>query len=140
MKTIFVWHFHHKGLVEPLVGGLAAIRYRQGGIRRNKPKGEQETRLTLFKVVQGKLPLALVKAGTAYDKARAVCAQAGAVCHQTGAVYAPARAVCAQDRDDCVQARAAYAQALKAHLPEIEALHAKECPNCPWDGSSIFPK
>ena len=33
----------------------------------------------------------------------------------------------------------AYEQAYQKHLPAIKALHAKECPNCPWDGKSIFP-
>ena len=38
------------------------------------------------------------------------------------------------------QARAAYSQALVAALPKIEALHREECPDCPWDGQSIFPE
>ena len=25
------------------------------------------------------------------------------------------------------------------YLNEIEELHKKECPNCPWDGTTIFP-
>ena len=50
------------------------------------------------------------------------------------AAYAKARA--AYDK-----ARAAYAKAGAAALPEIEALHALECPNCPWDAAqqTIFP-
>jgi hypothetical protein len=24
--------------------------------------------------------------------------------------------------------------------PDLLALHAKECPNCPWNGETIFPK
>ena len=37
------------------------------------------------------------------------------------------------------KAWAAYEKAWAAYAPEIEALHAIECPDCPWDGSSIFP-
>ena len=31
-------------------------------------------------------------------------------------------------------------QLYSKHLPAIEALHAIECPDCPWDGESIFPR
>jgi len=27
-----------------------------------------------------------------------------------------------------------------AHMPELLALHAQECKDCPWDGETIFPK
>ena len=32
------------------------------------------------------------------------------------------------------------AQVVQDNLPAILALHAQECPDCPWDGDSIFPK
>ncbi len=28
----------------------------------------------------------------------------------------------------------------RKYYEEIKALHAKECPDCPWDGKTIFPK
>jgi len=34
----------------------------------------------------------------------------------------------------------AYAEWAKAYAaPSVLALHAKECPNCPWNGETIFP-
>src|SRR3989339_649441 len=33
----------------------------------------------------------------------------------------------------------AYGEALRKNMPAIEALHKKECHNCPWDGKTIFP-
>ena len=30
-------------------------------------------------------------------------------------------------------------EATYAASAECRALHAKECPNCPWDGTTIFP-
>jgi len=27
---------------------------------------------------------------------------------------------------------------LENYLPELEVLHAKECPDCPWDGKKII--
>jgi hypothetical protein len=38
------------------------------------------------------------------------------------------------------KALAAYYKALEPYLPAINALHAVECPDCPWDGETIFPK
>lgn len=40
---------------------------------------------------------------------------------------------------EVVKVRRVYNEALRKHMPEIEKLHAKECPNCPWDGKTIFP-
>ena len=34
---------------------------------------------------------------------------------------------------------AAVVEASKAYMPDILALHAAECPDCPWDGKTIFP-
>ena len=34
----------------------------------------------------------------------------------------------------------AYGKAVLDHKDEIEALHREECPNCPWDGETIFPE
>lgn len=33
-----------------------------------------------------------------------------------------------------------YQDALRKYRREIEALHKKECPRCPWNGRTIFPK
>ena len=43
-------------------------------------------------------------------------------------------------RDAHYEARDAYDKARDAYKPQVEKLHAKECPNCPWDGTTIFPK
>ncbi len=35
-------------------------------------------------------------------------------------------------------ARAALDTAIRDNMPALLALHAQECPNCPWDGKTIF--
>ena len=85
---------------------------RRDFIDNHKPPEERELRQRLFKKVQGELPEAYVKAREADDKA--------------GEAY--------------VKAWEAYDKAWEACKEEILALHAKECPNCPWDGETIFPK
>jgi len=37
------------------------------------------------------------------------------------------------------KARAEWDKARAEWNKEIEALHREECPNCPWDGGTIFP-
>ena len=38
-----------------------------------------------------------------------------------------------------MEAEAKWMEAEAKCLPEIEKLHKEECPNCPWDGRTIFP-
>ena len=115
----YAWHVHHDVLIEPLT---EPIEVRQEYIRRYKPEHEIETRLRLLKPAVGPLPAAYAKkAWAAYDK-------------KARAAYAK-KAWAAYDK----KAWAAYEKAWAAYAPEIEALHAIECPDCPWDGSSIFP-
>lgn len=81
-------------------------------IKNNKSSEEIEIRLRLLKEVKGQLPRAYAEAWKAYDDA-------------------------GKARDDACKA---YAEAGKAYACEIEALHKIECPDCPWDGKTIFPK
>ena len=32
-----------------------------------------------------------------------------------------------------------YMRSLQDLYPQLQVLHATECPNCPWDGKTIFP-
>ena len=128
--TTFAWHVHHETLIEPLT---EPIENRIAYIKQAKPASEVELRLRLLKPVQGELPAALDKARAALDKAWAALDKARAALDKAWAAYVKARAA-------HVKARAALDKARAACMPEIEALHAIECPDCPWDGTSIFPK
>jgi tetratricopeptide (TPR) repeat protein len=146
----FAWHIHHDQLVEPLT---EPISKRRAYIKEYKPKHERPTRLRLLKVVRGKLPQPVLTAGAAYDKAWAAYDKAWAAYHKAWAAYDKARAAydkawaaCDKAGTACDKAGAAYDKALAAcdkagaaYAPAIEALHAQECPNCPWDGRTIFP-
>ena len=128
--TDFYWHIHHTFLVEPLT---EPIKNRIGFIKENKAKKEIATRLRLMKPVKGKLPAKFVKAGAAYNKAGATYDKAGAAYDKAWATYVKAWAA-------HVKAWAAYNKVWAACKPQIEKLHAKECPDCPWDGKTIFPE
>lgn len=111
----WMWHLHHEVLAEPLTAPLVnRLRY----IRKNKPPAERPTRLGCIDVIRGEIPAALVTASAAWVKASAAWVKA----------YA-AR----------ITADAAWDKAKAAWLPEFEALHAIEHPDCPWDGKTIFP-
>ena len=144
MKTVYAWHVHHDNLVEPLT---EPIKNRIAYIKANKPRVEIETRLRLLKVVRGGLPAPTVQAGAAYDKARAAYDKAGAAYDkawaafdQAGAAYDKAWVTYGRARVAYDKAQVAYEQVLHDNQEAIKALHRKECPDCPWDGSTIFPR
>ncbi len=144
-RTKFYWHIHHEVLLEVRT---EAISKRKNYIRVNKPQNEQKLRLKLLKPVRGKLPAKILKAGdarrkawanhrkatAAYDKAIKVCEKRAAV----GAAYYGTMAAYNKTWDAFEETWAPLRQALKANIPAIAKLHAKECPNCPWDGNTIF--
>ena len=132
---VFCWHVHHDDLVEPLWG---PIEKRIDYIKKNKPASEQKLRLRLLKPVRGQLPIAVVEAWEAHLQARAAYDQARATYDQAGEAYGQAGEAYGQAEAAYDQAGAAYYQVLAGHTDEINALHAQECPDCPWDGKTIF--
>ena len=115
------WHVHHDVLVEPL---SAPLEERIAYIKEHKPQEEQELRLRLLKPVVGMLPDAVLKAVDAYTKARDAYTTAGDAYTTAGDAYA--------------KAWDAYDKVISGDQEAIESLHAQECPDCPWDGQTIF--
>ena len=115
IKLQLVWHYHHDVLIEPLIKPFEArVKY----IKKSKPKDQQKLRLKLFKTVKGKLPMPnyFVRAYQKWQKAD-------------------------QKWQEAYQKRQkAYQKWYKSNENKILALHKKECPNCPWDGKTIFSK
>ena len=145
------WHIHHKDF---LLEWSDDIQERIDFIQAEKPKHEVEIRLRLLKPVQGALPPKLVKAGDArgkaedanakawdaYVKARDAYVKAGDARDKAKAAYDKAKAAYDKDWDAFGKDWDAYRKAYDKYLPQIEALHALECPDCPWDGFTIFPE
>ena len=118
--TGLYWHVHHNVLAEWCYDYKKRVAY----IKADKPAHEQELRLRLFKpVVAG--PAAYTKVWAVYEKAQAAREKAEAAYYKAEAAY--------------YKASVAYDKAWAAAQPALEALHKIECPNCPWDGSTIFP-
>ena len=144
--TIYVWHGNHCPIIS-VYADDAAVEQRLRDIEANKPASEQATRKRLLRTVLGTLPDGVLRAGAAYDKAWAAYNKAGAAYDKAWAAYNKAwaaynKAGAAYNKAWAAfeQARAAFERALELNMPAILALHAVECPDCPWDGQTIFPE
>ena len=122
-KQGFFWHVHHGILIEWCHGYDERAEY----ICTEKSPYEQETRLRLFQPVKGNLPEEVIEAWRAYYEAGQAPNEAG-------------RAPNEASWQAYNEAGQAYREAVDKNMPAIKALHAEECPNCPWDGYTIFPK
>ncbi len=137
----FYWHVHHEKLLEYCYSYAERAEY----IRLFKAFAERALRFRLFQPVKSKLPQDLVRARLAWAKAKEAA-------HKADQAYAEARrahgigdeARRAWDKawragSEAVEAHHDYNDALAKNMPTIEALHKQECPDCPWDGKTIFP-
>jgi len=118
----FAFHCHHGILFEWVTDYQARVYY----IKNHKPEKERELRLKLFKMIpDDRIPSNLMKAREAYNKAEEA--------YFDKALKVPYKALKAY-----MKAMEAYGKALKAYTPEMIKLHKELCPDCPWDGESIF--
>ena len=129
----FAWHIYHDTLLSPL---CEPIENRIAFIKNENPLHEQELRLRLLKPVQGKLPDEYVKAWDEYARAMNAYDKAWDDPHDKASSWNAYDKAWGDDN----KAWIAYAKARTAHMPEILALHAIECPDCTWDGKTIFPE
>ena len=135
------FHCHHDTLFEYCFD----YDKRVACIKGNKPEEEQELRLRLFKIIpeelipgrESKEYIAYVKAGVAHVKAGVAHAKAWVAYDKAWVAYVKAGVA-------YVEAGVAYDKAWdvydKKYKREIKELHAMLCPNCPWDGETIFSK
>ena len=136
MTKGFYWHVYHDGLLDWCWDYEERVAY----IKANKPKYEQELRLHLLQPVKGQLPEPLIEAGNAFEKVRNARQKDAEALQERrdGDDHSKAWDVYLKAWDASVKAEAALGKALNKYQPEIEALHAQECPDCPFDGTTIF--
>jgi hypothetical protein len=161
MSTVglYFWHIHHDQLVEQ---ADEPITQRREYILRHKPLAEQDTRLRLLRRVRDQV--LVTRLVEAYDDARATASRALDDATATASkAYDDATATARKAYDDATvpffkayvdamapvrkayddataPARKAYDDARAPALKALEALHATECPDCPWNGETIFPE
>ena len=112
------WHVTHNRLCEPLT---KPARNRIAYILTEKPKEERALRLRLMRPVRAD---AVAAAWKVYYEAVAAARK----------VYDEAVAPARKVYDEAVAA------ARKVRDEAEVAAHAAECPNCPWNGTTIFPE
>ena len=124
MKTGLALHCHHKLPFEWCHDYDKRVKY----ITKFKPKNEQKLRLRLFKIIpEDRLPqkglMTLLKAGETYNK--------------TIETYIKAEETLFKARETWVKAGETY---IKVNKEALEKLHEELCPDCPWDGNTIFTR
>ena len=121
------WHVHHDQLVEVLTEPLA---FRIDYIRAYKPKEEIGTRLRLLKPASG-----VASALEQYKKVKA------SAWEQYEKVEAPALEQYKKVEAPALeQYKKVEASAWEQYENEVGRLHREQCPDCPWNGSTIFPE
>ena len=133
----YYWHIHHDVLLESSEKIKERIRY----IIKMKPKKEIPLRLKLIKPIIGQLPVAMMDADRDLRKAEKKFNRMYKVRFGKNVKWTW------KHNTDFREASWTLSEAFKkrhhayiASMPEIELLHKSECPNCPWDGKTIFPR
>jgi len=116
-KSGVTFHCHHDILLEYCYDYDERVSY----IKKHKPKDEQELRLRLFKMIpEDRLSQDglkdYYKVAEAYNKAQEAYRKA---------------------REAYDKAQEAY---IKKNSKALNELHNELCPDCPWDGKTIFSK
>ena len=149
VKSGFAFHVHHDMLVEFCTDYDDRVDY----IKEHKPEGEQELRLRLFKLIPvERLPVALNKAWEAHDKAREAydkvreslykaresLYKAWESRNKAREAYDKVREANHKVREAYDKVRESNDKALKDYESDFIQLHNELCPNCSWNGYSIF--
>lgn len=130
----WAWHPHHDLLL-----GAGPFEEREAAIRQKPESAERiELRLKLFRLVRGVLPLSLEEAWRALQEAKPALHEAWRA--YPGVAGLPGGSATLQEAMRAHEkATRAWQEAELDSEHQILALHAQECPDCPWDGRTIFP-
>lgn len=143
----FAFHCHHDKLFEYVHDYDERVRF----IKNRKPEDERELRLRLFQIIPDvRLPSNLVDTGLAVRETRNSYMNAGDAFNAIASgktwftrikarfLRKKANAVLLAARDAWHKAGCLHASAVFIFDPT--ALHNELCPDCTWDGSTIFPE
>ena len=145
------WHVHHDVLMEYCYSYDERANY----IKSDKPEHEIELRLRLFKPVKAtlgdqKLFEEYVVTKEVYNKAKEAYNREWEVSNKAWKVYNKACEVYNKACEVYNEVWKVYNEVWKVYnkawrvyfssIPktELETAHNNECPNCPWDGETIF--
>ena len=133
-KSGVAFHCRHNKLFEFVLD----YDERVAVISSEKPANEQELRRRLFQLIPDeKMPGRESVEWEVLDKARETYDRARATLEKERETLAKAWATVFQVEGTYEQAWKTFA---KKYGSELEQLHKELCPDCPWDGKTIFPE
>jgi len=151
-KAGFYWHMNPRALMEQCYD----YTKRRAEMLSSRSLDENtREHLRLFKRVKSELPETVMRAQQvidaaqqasreacqAYDEMRRIRDEDRSRTYQTDLDQACDKAFHTLQEARLVyeRARQTYINTLLTNKTAIEELHQQECPNCPWDGETIFP-
>jgi len=136
MRKLWFWHANHDVLAGEFYEGFYCAR--RGEIECIKPKREHELRFRLFKPIQGPIPQCVLDAWAEFNESMTAqwVAQRRFLDSKwwVWSVYLCWRA----SRADKIRTQKGKHYEAQLNGPEMAELHRKECPDCPWNGRTIF--
>ena len=122
------WHIHHNVLAE---FAIEPIEERIAFIKAEKPIEQMETRLRLMRPVRHELSGPAFEAALIYYNSMSALKKTKPDKH--------GRELASKLRKIVNEALIGYHEHRGTFYEELEVLHKLECPDCPWDGETIFP-
>ena len=108
-------------------------------IKINESEIKKELHLKLFKLIPNKLvPGREYKEWKAYKKAGETLNKALQSCIMAREAYDKAKVACKKRGESLVNLLRAWDAYYSKYANELQILHDKMFPDCPWDGESIF--
>ena len=148
MSSGIAQHCYH----DKLFGLVWDYEERADYIRTEKPREEKTLRMRLFALIPTER-LSPVLAQAVAEGCR-LRAEGNRLLAEGYRLFSGSNPLWAEDtriwdevnkqRAECNRLRAEsnrlWVESLKTHIVELEALHAELCPDCPWDGTTIFTR
>ena len=136
---MLAWHIHHEILVELLTEPIEErLRCIDTEKAKCEPSWKIERRKRLLKPVMGPLSEKIEKANQEWEKADKEGEKANQKRKKAYQEWAKADKEWEKAYQKRKKAYQEWEKVLGEHQVEIEALHKVECPDCPWDGKTIF--
>jgi len=148
-------HCHHDVLVEVVWDYDKRVQF----IQENKLEGEIPLRLRLFQLIpEDRLPAELVAAmaegkrlwaegkrlwaegDRLWAEGNRISDKGNRFWVESNRLWAEGNRLMAEGKRLMAEGKRLWAEGIAAHMPELLALHAELCPDCPWDGETIFPQ
>ena len=138
-KSGVAFHCHHDRLVEFVTNYDERVAY----IKQEKPPAERPLRLRLFQMVPPeRLSAGLAEAVNESTRLREesdrLRAEGNRLWEEGHRLWAESTRLWTESTRLWAESTRLGVENIAQHMPELLALHAELCPECPWNGQTIF--